>query len=44
MTSTATVAFDATSLDAGTYTATLCIASNDPDQSNVAVPVRLTVN
>ncbi len=38
-----TVTFDATALTAGTYTAELCITSNDPDESTVHVPVTLTV-
>lgn len=39
-----TVTFDATSLTQGTYTAELCITSNDPDEQTVHVPVTLTVN
>ena len=38
-----TVTFDATSLTPGTYTAELCIASNDPDEEIVHVPVTLNV-
>ena len=38
-----TVTFDATSLTPGTYTADLCITSNDPDEPTVQVPVTLTV-
>jgi len=38
-----TVTFDATALTAGSYSANLCVGSNDPDQATVAVPVTLTV-
>ncbi|MCP4361194.1 MAG: VWA domain-containing protein, partial [Chloroflexi bacterium] len=38
-----TVTLDATDLTAGTYTGTLNIASNDPDENPVAVPVTLHV-
>lgn len=38
-----TITFDATALTAGTYTAELCITSNDPDENTVHVPVTLTV-
>lgn len=43
-TDTVDVTFDSTSLAAGVYTGTLCINSNDPDESLVTVPVTLTVN
>ncbi|MGH2536738.1 MAG: DUF7507 domain-containing protein, partial [Candidatus Promineifilaceae bacterium] len=36
--------FDATGLAAGVYTGTLCVASNDPDEPLVSVPLTLTVN
>ncbi len=35
--------FDTTGLDADTYLANLLIASNDPDESEIIVPVNLTV-
>ena len=35
--------FDASALDAGVYTTTLCVNSNDPRKRHVAVPVTLTV-
>jgi hypothetical protein len=38
-----TVTFDATGLSAGTYEANLCLASNDPDEALVVVPIELTV-
>jgi len=38
-----TVAFDSTGLAAGDYLANLVIDSNDPDEPQVVVPVRLTV-
>jgi len=38
-----TVTFDATGLAAGTYTTTLRITSDDPDENPVDVPVSLTV-
>jgi subtilisin-like proprotein convertase family protein len=37
------VTFDATGLAMGVYTGTLCINSNDPDESLVFVPLTLTV-
>jgi len=37
------VTLDAATLGAGTYTADLCIDSNDPDQTQVSVPVSFTV-
>ncbi|MFC4821449.1 YncE family protein [Dokdonella ginsengisoli] len=37
------VGFDAGTLDAGSYSATLCVRSNDADQRIVVVPVSLTV-
>lgn len=42
-TSVVDVAFDSTGLAAGTYTALLCVASNDPQNPLVAVPVQLLV-
>jgi hypothetical protein len=39
-----TVTFDATGLSGGTYTADLLIASNDPDENPLTVPVTLSVN
>ncbi len=39
-----TVAINASGLVAGSYTAYLCVTSNDPLRSNVALPVNLTVN
>lgn len=41
--STVTVTFDSTGLDAGDYTGLLCVDSNDPDTPRVEVPVTLTV-
>jgi hypothetical protein len=38
-----TITFDATGLSAGTYEANLCLASNDPDEALVVVPIDLTV-
>ncbi|MFZ2071431.1 MAG: S8 family serine peptidase [Halobacteriota archaeon] len=38
-----TVTFNATDLDIGKYNATIVIASNDPDESRVEVPVQLIV-
>lgn len=38
------IGFDASTLAAGSYTATLCVRSNDSDQRIVVVPVSLTVN
>jgi hypothetical protein len=35
--------FDASALQAGVYTTTLCVNSNDPLKRHVAVPVTLTV-
>jgi hypothetical protein len=37
------VEFDSTGLADGTYTATLCITSNDPNEDLIVVPVELTV-
>ena len=37
------VVFDSTGMSAGTYTADLCVNSNDPVTSQVAVPVTMTV-
>ncbi|MEP7043715.1 MAG: hypothetical protein ABI843_11675 [Dokdonella sp.] len=42
-TSPVTLTFDATGLDAGSYSADLCIYSNDPANRRLAVPVTLTV-
>jgi sugar lactone lactonase YvrE len=39
-----TVTFDATGLSGGTYTADLLIASNDPDENPLTIPVTLSVN
>ncbi|MDQ4077447.1 MAG: DUF4394 domain-containing protein, partial [Chloroflexota bacterium] len=39
----ADVVFDSSSLEPGTYTGNLCIASNDPDESIRRVPITLTV-
>ncbi len=39
----AAVAFDATGVITGTYTTTLRLASNDPDENPVTIPVTLTV-
>lgn len=39
-----TAALNSATLAAGTYTASLCIASNDPDQSQTTVPVSFTVS
>jgi hypothetical protein len=38
-----TLTYDSTSLSQGTYTGTLCITSNDPDESLVTVPITLNV-
>jgi hypothetical protein len=38
-----TLTFNSTSLSQGTYTGTLCIESNDPDEPVVEVPVTLNV-
>ena len=38
------VTFDATNLTAGTYTDTLTITSNDPDEPTVEIPLSLTVD
>jgi hypothetical protein len=40
---TVNVSFDATGLSPGTYTANLCVYSNDLSHSRVAIPVHLTV-
>ena len=37
------VSFNSTGLGAGTYTNTLCMNSNDPDESVIGVPVTMTV-
>ena len=39
-----TVSLDSTGMNAGTYEANLCVASNDPDTPMVEVPVSLEVN
>jgi hypothetical protein len=39
----ATITFDATSLDQGTYNGNLNLDSNDPDQPNIDIPVTLNV-
>jgi hypothetical protein len=39
-----TVTLSAASLSAGSYTADLCVDSNDPDTAQVSVPVSFTVN
>jgi clostripain len=39
-----TVTVDTTGLSAGTYNAEILIASNDPDEASVTVPVTLTVS
>ena len=41
--STADVTFDATGLSTGTYTGTLCVASNDIREPLVSVPLTMTV-
>ena len=41
---TVNVSFDATDLAPGTYTANLCVYSNDPSHSRIAIPVNLTVS
>ena len=41
---TVTVDVDSTGLAAGSYSATVCIASNDIQNPVVAVPVSVTVN
>jgi hypothetical protein len=38
------ITVDATSLAAGTYSADLCVTTNDPTHADVAVPVNVTVN
>ncbi len=38
-----TLTYDSTALATGTYTATLCIFSNDPDEGLIQVPVTLNV-
>ncbi|HET9048340.1 MAG TPA: GEVED domain-containing protein [Chiayiivirga sp.] len=38
-----TVTFDSTGIGPGTYTANLCVASDDEDEPTVTVPVELTV-
>ncbi len=38
-----TVGFDASELSLGTYTATIYISSNDPDEASVEIPVSLEV-
>jgi subtilisin-like proprotein convertase family protein len=38
-----TLTYNSAALAIGTYTGTLCIASNDPDEALVTVPVSLTV-
>ena len=38
-----TLTYNSASLAAGTYTGTLCIESNDPDEDPVTVPVTLNV-
>ena len=38
------ITFDAADLEEGDYGANIMITSNDPDERNVLVPVRLTVN
>lgn len=42
-TSSVTVGVDAADLEPGTYTAQLCITSNDADESLIQVPVEVTV-
>jgi hypothetical protein len=37
------VTFDATSVGVGTYSALLCVLSNDPDEPIVPVPVTMEV-
>jgi hypothetical protein len=37
------VAFDGTLLSAGIYTSTLCVASNDPDEGIVFIPINVQV-
>ena len=37
------VTFDSTGMAAGTYTANLCVESNDPDEPFVIVPLTMTV-
>lgn len=37
------VSFNSTGLGAGTYTNTLCMNSNDPDESVIGIPVTMTV-
>ena len=41
--SSVTVTFDSTGLAAGTYSANVCVASNDPAHATLAVPVSMTV-
>ncbi|MEW5986507.1 MAG: hypothetical protein AB1791_07740 [Chloroflexota bacterium] len=38
-----TITFHSAGLTAGVYTGTLCLSSNDPDESQVQVPLTLTV-
>ncbi|MFT7587558.1 MAG: hypothetical protein ACI9EW_004002 [Cellvibrionaceae bacterium] len=37
------VSFDSTGLPVGTYTDTLCVNSNDPDEPTIEVPVQMEV-
>ncbi|WP_192498639.1 cell wall-binding repeat-containing protein [Ornithinimicrobium pratense] len=37
------VSLDSTGVDEGTYTAQLCLESNDPDESPLTIPVTMTV-
>ena len=41
--SAVTVTIDSTGLVPGSYSANLCVASNDPDSALLAIPVDLTV-
>jgi hypothetical protein len=43
-THTVTVTYDSTGLESGLYTGTLCLLSDDPDQSLLMVPLSLEVN
>lgn len=43
-TGTLNVTVDGSSLSAGSYSANLCLANNDPDRPLVVVPVNVTVN
>ena len=43
-TATITAGVDATALTAGTYTAFICVHSNDPAHALISVPVHVTVN